>query len=108
MLAGLVAGSIAVVAGPSLAHNGIEHEHEVTIKGFTFVPERLTVRVGDTVTFTNEDVAPHTATALDLSWDTEMIGKGESAAVTIAADMELDYFCRFHPQMKGGFDLVEA
>ena len=37
----------------------------VTMKGFAFDPATLTVNVGDTVTWTNQDTAPHNATADD-------------------------------------------
>jgi plastocyanin len=35
----------------------------VAIKGFKFQPEKLEVEVGDTVTWTNEDIVPHIVTA---------------------------------------------
>ncbi len=74
-------------------------DHQVEIKGFAFVPERLDVKVGDTVTFTNLDIVPHTATANDKSWDTGNLDQNESATITITADMMADYFCLFHPNM---------
>src|SRR5215470_14425713 len=36
--------------------------HTVMIKNFAFVPNNLTVSIGDTVVWKNEDSAPHTAT----------------------------------------------
>jgi len=74
--------------------------HQVQISGFEFIPETLNVRAGDTVTFTNSDIVPHTATALDRSWDSGSLEKGASYTLVIQEDMSLDYYCIFHPMMK--------
>ncbi len=76
-------------------------DHAVAIQGMKFNPADLTVAVGDTVTFTNMDGAPHTGTAKDGSFDTGRLSKGQSATVTIAAAGDHDYVCAVHPSMKG-------
>lgn len=80
--------------------------HDVKIKAFRFEPKKLIVHVGDTIRWTNEDLAPHTATAMDGSWDTGEIGKGESKSILVSEGMELSYFCAFHPHMKGEIQLL--
>ncbi|NOR62610.1 MAG: copper-binding protein [Rhodobacteraceae bacterium] len=75
--------------------------HQVSIQGFKFEPASLAVAAGDTVVFTNNDRAPHTATANDRSWTTPNLRKGQSAEVTVVAGMEGEYFCAIHPNMKG-------
>ena len=89
----------AAMALPQLA--SASTTHQVTIQGFKFVPDNLSVAVGDTVFFTNQDGAPHTATASDRSWDTGRLNRGQSAEVQVAAGMEGGYFCNFHRNMKG-------
>ncbi len=76
-------------------------DHAVAIKDFKFDPPTLEVAAGDTVTFTNEDSAPHTGTANDGSFDTGRLGQGESATVTIESAGTFDYICSIHPMMKG-------
>ncbi len=73
----------------------------VEIVEFVFEPETLTVPAGTTVTFTNQDKAPHTATADDSSFDTEELGKGDSAEQTFDDPGTYEYYCRFHVFMKG-------
>ena len=73
--------------------------HDVAIRNFTFEPPVLSVRHGDSIRFTNLDLAPHTATADDGSWDTGTLEKGQSATLTVSADWSLYYFCAFHPAM---------
>ena len=75
--------------------------HAVTIKGMKFLPPALDVAAGDTVTFTNEDGMPHTATADDGAFDTGRFGKGESATVTVSDAGTHAYKCLIHPSMKG-------
>lgn len=85
-----------LLAVPAFAAN-----HAVEIKGMKFSPATLEVAPGDTVTFTNQDSAPHTATANDGSFDTGRLNKGESATVTIGGAGTFDYICEIHRAMKG-------
>ena len=73
----------------------------VEIVEFEFEPEEITVPAGTTITFTNQDKAPHTATADDGSFDTEELGKGDSAEETFDDPGTYTYYCRFHVFMKG-------
>ncbi len=76
-------------------------EHHVEIQGFLFVPETIDAKPGDIITWTNRDIAPHTATAKDKSWDTGLINKDESKSVVVSANMDSNYFCLYHPSMLG-------
>lgn len=74
-------------------------DHKVSIEGFKFMPASLTVAAGDTVTFTNNDGAPHTATG--DAFDTGTLKKGDSKTVTISSAGNHAYKCNFHPAMTG-------
>jgi plastocyanin len=73
----------------------------VTIKNFAFSPATSSVHVGDTITWSNNDVAPHTATASDHSFDTGTINKGKSASHTFTKAGTFAYICSIHPSMHG-------
>jgi len=90
----ILAAAVMFTAGSAFAA-----EHAVSIQGFKFSPANLTVAVGDSIVFTNNDGAPHTATS-DM-FDTGTITKGNSATVTISTAGVIDYKCNFHPMMKG-------
>lgn len=79
--------------------------HQVQIKGFKFTPASLDVAPGDTIRFSNNDGAPHTATALDKSWDTGTLTGGESAEILVKSGMGGDYRCNIHPSMKGSLKI---
>ena len=72
----------------------------VVIKSFAYSPGNLRVPVGTTVTWRNEDAAPHTATAQGQRWDTGMLSKGQQASVTFAEAGDYTYYCAAHPEMK--------
>ena len=76
-------------------------EHVVEIEGSQFNPAALKVKVGDTITWLNKDIVPHTATAKDASWDTGLMAMNARQSVVVTAEMHLDYYCRFHPMMIG-------
>ena len=76
-------------------------KNDVTIQNFTYSPETLTVKVGDTVTWTNQDSAGHSATADDGSFDTGVLAKGQSGSVTFDKAGTYTYYCSVHPRMKG-------
>lgn len=98
----ILAVAVAVPFVPVLAARpAFAAEHAVAIKGMRFVPPSISVASGDTITFTNEDSAPHTATADDGAFDTGRLGKGESATVTVSAAGDHPYTCLIHPMMKG-------
>ena len=77
--------------------------HEVSIEGMAFSPATLEVKIGDTIVFTNKDRAPHTASAVDESFDSGRLSKGESFELVIESTGQIDYFCKFHRTMKASF-----
>ncbi len=101
-LAGAV-GFPIVLAGMarSLAANAAGTVHEVVIEGLKFRPAMLAVKPGDRVRWTNRDLSPHTATAIEGGWDTGELKEGESAEITIRDATEAHYFCAYHPMMRG-------
>ena len=60
----------------------------------------LTIPVGTTVTWTNEDTTMHTVTAVDDSFDSGYYGEGESWSYTFTEPGEYEYYCIPHPWMR--------
>ena len=73
----------------------------VNIKNFAFTPATVSVHVGDTITWSNNDIAPHTATASDGSFNTGTINQGKSASHTFSKAGTFAYICSIHPNMHG-------
>lgn len=98
------AAILAGVALAALAAGAARAETvAVTIKGMTFTPATVTVHVGDTIVWTNEDFVAHTATARDKAWDV-LIAAGKTGSLTVTTPGTVAYYCRFHPMMVGEVD----
>ena len=101
----------AVMITPVLTHASMAAEtgqtHQIRIEKFKFVPAELTIKTGDTVEWTNGDIAPHTATESAREWDTKTLSKGKSGVLTFSTPGVQSYICRFHPNMKGKITVVE-
>lgn len=73
----------------------------VAIKGFKFVPADVTVKVGDTIVWANEDSAPHTVESSDGVLKSDELSKGDKYSYTFTKAGKHDYICGIHPYMKG-------
>ena len=80
----------------------------VTIEDFAFSPKSITVDVGDTVTWRNNDDVAHSATAEDGSFDTGTFGNGRSRSETFDTAGTFQYICTPHPFMKGTVEVNAA
>jgi plastocyanin len=66
-----------------------------------FSPSPVTVAVGTTVTFVNNDVAPHDARADNGGFSTPVLQPGGTANVTLSTAGNFVYHCSIHPGMVG-------
>ena len=73
----------------------------VIIKQLQFQPDVITVSAGETVTWKNEDIVPHTATSDPKAFDSRSIAVGESWSWKAPARPgDYLYICTLHPNMK--------
>jgi plastocyanin len=69
---------------------------------YSFVPARIRIKAGSTVTFTNVGDLNHTVTAMEKrEWDTGDLASGGSKAITFAQPGIYSYICTPHPWMYG-------
>jgi plastocyanin len=66
-----------------------------------FVPNPGTVTANSQVTWNNKDIAQHTATAVDGSFDTGIINVGSSGSAIVKGQGSVPYHCTIHPWMNG-------
>lgn len=76
-------------------------QNAVTIQNMAFSPATMTIKVGDSITWTNQDLVNHTATADDNSFDTGTLSNGQSKTITFAKAGTYKYHCTIHPKMLG-------
>ena len=96
------AAAIALIAlGPTLVRAG---PPPVTVKidNFAFDSQTITVAPGATVTWINDDDAPHTVVADDgKSFRSKTLDTGDKFSFTFTTAGTYGYFCSVHPHMTG-------
>jgi plastocyanin len=94
-------GGLALLAALALVSPAIAGETiRVAVDKMAFDPPRISAHVGDTIEWASSDFVVHTATARNKDWDITIPAKG-MGRVTLTHPGEVDYFCRFHPNMTG-------
>jgi len=77
-------------------------EHVVAQKNKSFSVKKLTVKVGDSVKFVNEDSFAHNIFSLSAakSFDLGSFGNGGSKSVTFDKPGKVEVECAVHPDMR--------
>jgi LPXTG-motif cell wall-anchored protein len=111
-LVALIAVSILVLSVSSASAASVSMTDSLT-----YSPSTVTISVGDSVTWTNVDTAPHTVTADNGSFDSSpacpgsigaCIGAGESYTRTFTSAGTIGYSCRVHGAAMSGTVVVRA
>ena len=82
--------------------------HTVMINGLAYTPATLTITVGDTVTWMNNDVQAHTATGSGGAFDSGTLNPGQSFSFTFTTVGSFAYTCNFHAEMTGTITVQAA
>ncbi len=72
---------------------------QISMENLEIAPAEAAAKVGDTVEWSNKDVLAHTATARNGDFDV-MLPPRKSASFVLKKPGTVEYYCRFHPNMK--------
>jgi|KBSSwiStaDraftv2_1062776.scaffolds.fasta_scaffold626510_1 plastocyanin len=94
LLAGIVFGGLRDAAAAN---------QSVSIDGFAFLPGTVSIAVGDTVTWRNDQPnTPHTVSSDTAGvFDSGSLSTGKTFAQTFSAPGNFAYHCNIHPGMSG-------
>lgn len=112
ILLAATAFALAACSGAAGAPDGPDTDaaasgDQVAIDDFAFRPETLTVAVGTSVTWSNEDATSHTVTAGDEddpdpdTFDLTVDEQGQTVEFTFDEAGSYAYYCVLHPFMTG-------
>jgi len=73
----------------------------VSIRDFAFVPANIQITLGETIIWTNYDIAQHTVTFCDGMAESGALVERETFSRAFNAPGTFDYYCRLHPSMAG-------
>jgi plastocyanin len=111
-LTGEMVGSVTVVAAPGsageLGASADGKKATVNIVDLDFDPREVTVVEGAEVTWTNTGQAPHTVTAKDQAWTSELLQNGDTFSHTFDQTGRFEYLCNLHPNMVGAVIVTDA
>jgi plastocyanin len=100
--AGIAAYRIGQKATPIAPATPVPVVREVEIKGFAYIPATIEIPAGDSVTWTNDDNAPHTVTGVDGAVPVSKgLGFGQTFTQEFDTPGTYPYYCAYHPGMKG-------
>jgi plastocyanin len=71
----------------------------IVMENLEISPAEVLAEVGDTLQWVNKDVFAHTATATNGDFDVT-IPPNSTVTYVLSKAGAVDYFCRFHPNMK--------
>jgi plastocyanin len=77
---------------------GYAEEHTIMIEAMKFQPKTIVVDLGDTVVWRNQDIVPHTTTAVH-QFDSGKISPGMTWSWQASTVGRIKYVCTFHPDM---------
>jgi len=79
---------------------------QVVIKGFMFDPKTLTARVGETITWINQDEEPHTVRSDAGLFASAALDTGESFRFRFDKPGTYHFVCSIHPRMTGTIVII--
>ncbi len=99
----MAAAFVALAAVGTLWADGSAAAAEAVIKisDFSFAPAQLTVPVGTTVTWVNDDDEPHTVVDSNTLFKSHALDTGDKFSFTFTASGKFQYFCTIHAHMVG-------
>lgn len=75
--------------------------NSVTIQNTAFSPQNLQVKVGQEVTWTNQDQFTHTVTSDTGTFDSGNVANGKTFSFTFTKEGTFTYHCNIHTSMTG-------
>ncbi len=100
-LKGRVVSADHVTMSAVLNDMGLEDKPQHYTDEYAFAPQRIKVKAGTKVVWTNDGKLPHDATAADGSWTTGEVKPGQTGSVTFDRPGTYEYVCKDHPWSYG-------
>jgi plastocyanin len=74
---------------------------KIVMQNIKFVPADVTIKVGQTVAWVNEDAPQHDVVANDGTFKSDLLSQGRVFTFTFSKAGTYPFYCSIHPQMKG-------
>jgi len=94
----VILGVVLTLAN-SFSINGQTKTHVVEMIGMTFVPDKITVKKGDSIKFINKSNILHNVVIQDLEINSKFLNTNQSVTIEIDKKGKFDYYCLPHRSM---------
>lgn len=98
--------STSATSTTSTSETSIGTTKEISMSNFSYDPLEVTVEKGTTVVWVNKDSVPHNVVGDNFTSGT--LDPGQSFSFTFTEEGTFEYYCSFHPQMKGTVKVAAA
>ena len=88
-------------AAPASGDSSSGEVAQVSIDNFAFTPQKLTVKRGTSISWTNHDDIPHTVDQDDHIFSSSVLDTNQKFQHTFTDPGQFLYYCRLHPKMTG-------
>lgn len=97
------------LADEELAHVDEPEPHilDIGMSGSKFNPAKIKIKVGETVTWTNNDSVQHTVTATDGLFNSGTLTRGQNFQYNFTTTGIYNYYCELHGVVMSGTVIVE-
>ncbi|MCL5073785.1 MAG: cupredoxin family copper-binding protein [Actinobacteria bacterium] len=92
---------------PSTSPASQSQSSKVDIKNMSFSPDTMTVKMGTTITWTNNDSVPHTVTSDNGLFDSKTFQPGDTFSFTFKQAGTFPYHCSIHTFMHGTITVTQ-
>lgn len=102
ILVAFIVMSVGVLSGCTTQQKSSSgNTNTITIQNFAFNPLTLTIKVGENVTWTNEDSVSHQVKEDNGLFLSSVLSNGQSFTYTFTATGTYNYTCNIHSSMHG-------
>ena len=91
---------IALMLGAAYGAPALAADYTIVLGDMKFGPVPAELHAGDTITWRNDDIFRHSATARDRSFDVDLPPKA-TVQMVVGQAGSVAFFCKFHPGMTG-------
>jgi plastocyanin len=95
------AATAGVVSSAAASLAKVANTIEVKIDNFAFVPKSVTIKQGETVTWTNRDDIPHVIVSTEKKFSSPVLDTDQAFSFTFQEPGSYPYCCKIHPTMTG-------
>ena len=92
---------VIATSGAACGRGNATRHYTVEMHKLAYRPGTIEVSVGDTITWINRDIVPHTVTAREAGWDSGQLLEGGEFRLVVGEGDAGTYACTYHPTMRG-------